>query len=146
MKKLLFLLLPIFAFSQTNFKKMDSIQFVQTVDQLVKDTGRNYQLVTNRSDDDVDNLKYENVQDKKDILLIKYGTYMDGENNDLEIKGVKKWRISSIYGKYLALFQLWKKYADPKADAEVLSEKMYKSINNFSMSRYDYDGHWRFSF
>lgn len=146
MKKLLFLLLPIFAFSQTNFKKMDSIQFVQTVDQLVKDTGRNYQLVTNRSDDDVDNLKYENVQDKKDILLIKYGTYMDGENNYLEIKGVKKWAIETIYGKYLAVFPLYKKYADPNADAELVNKKGFVILKKGYFDRYNDEGYWRFSF
>ncbi len=112
MKKLLFLLLPMFAFSQTNFRKLDSLALKNTVEQLVKDTGRNYQLVTDRTDDDIDNFKYENTQDKTDVLLIKYGSYMDGENKDLEVKGVKNglyqlfmeniWQFSQ-YGKSMLI-------------------------------------------
>ncbi|ROH98298.1 hypothetical protein EGI16_21715 [Chryseobacterium sp. G0240] len=146
MKKLLFLLFPILAFSQTDLKKLDSLQFKQTIDQLVKDTGRNYQLAVNRKDDDKDNIKFINVDDNSDILFIKYGIYMDGENKDLEIQGVKKWAITTIYGKFLSLFPIWKKYADPKADPEALSKKKYMSLSNYSISRYDYDGHWRISF
>ncbi|AZA90935.1 Uncharacterised protein [Chryseobacterium nakagawai] len=146
MKKLLFLLLPIFAFSQTNFRKLDSLEFKKTVEQLITDTGRNYQLVTDRSDDDVNNLKYENTQDKSDVLLIKYGSYMDGENKDLEKRGVKKWAISAVYGKYLAVFPIWKKYADPKADIDILSKKGFKMLANFNITRYDDQGFWRLSF
>lgn len=146
MKKILFLLLPIFAFSQNNFRKLDSLAFKNTVEQLVKDTGRNYQLVTDRTDDDIDNLKYENTQDKTDVLLIKYGSYMDGENKDLEKKGIKKWTISAIYGKYLAVFPIWKKYADPNADVEALSRKGFKMLTNFNITKYDDQGFWRITF
>ncbi|WP_123842826.1 hypothetical protein [Chryseobacterium arthrosphaerae] len=146
MKKLLFLLIPACFFAQTNFKKLDSLQFRQNVDQLVKDTGRNYILVTDRNDDDSDNFMYVNSEDKTDVLLVKYFTYMDGKNNDLEIVGVKKWGIDAIYGKYLALFPLWKKHIDNKADVELSSKKSYLKVNDVYMSRYDNEGHWKISF
>lgn len=146
MKKLLFLLIPACFFAQTNFKKLDSLQFRHTVDQLVKDTGRNYVIATDRNDDDSDNLMYINSEDKSDILYIKYDAYMDGKNIDLEIVGEKKWGINAIYGKYLALFPLWKKFVDPQAEPELLSKKGYKILNGFSITKYDNEGHWRISF
>ncbi|AKK73791.1 hypothetical protein OK18_15310 [Chryseobacterium gallinarum] len=146
MKKLLFLLFPIIAFSQTDFKTLDSLQFKQTVDQLVKDTGRNYQLVINRQDDDKDNIKFVNVDDKSDILLIKYGTYMDGENKDFEVKGIKKWAISTIYGKYLALFPIYKKYVDPAANIEAVNKKGFVILKKGYFDRFNDEGFWRLGF
>lgn len=122
MKKLLFLLLPIFAFSQTNFKKMDSIQFVQTVDQLVKDTGKNFVFDSLGETNSTGNF-YKYIDDKKNTLLITFNTYFDGRNTDLEINGVKKWEIRTVYGKYLALFPIWKKYFQPEANIEEITKK-----------------------
>ncbi|MEE6129089.1 hypothetical protein V2E39_16940 [Chryseobacterium arthrosphaerae] len=131
MKKLLFLLIPACFFAQTNFKKLDSLQFRQNVDQLVKDTGRNYILVTDRNDDDSDNFMYVNSEDKTDILLIKYRDYMEGKNVDLQLPGVKRWNIIDIYGKYLALFPIWKKYYQKDADKEVISKNSMAPMKGF---------------
>lgn len=145
MKKILLLLVffPTIIFSQTNFKNLDSLQFRKAIDQIILDTGKNYKQVTDRQDYDENNLKFVNVDDENDILILEYGSGMDGENKDLEIKGTKKWSISTIYGKYLRIFPIWKKYADPSADAEKLSKKGFMILNKYSINRINDQGIWR---
>jgi hypothetical protein len=141
---LLLLLLPAYAFAQ-QFNNLDSIQLTKTIDQLVKDTGRKYILETNRQDDDRNNFRYINPEDPDDILMITFGSRMVGENKDLEIKGVKKWGINTIYGKYLAVFPIWKKYADSNANLEQISANRSARKGGYYFSRIDYEGHWRIS-
>lgn len=122
MKNLLFLLLPIFAFSQTNFRKLDSLEFKNTVNQLVQDTGKSF-VFDSSGETDVPGSFFKYKDDKNSTLLITFNTFFDGYNSDLEIPGVKKWRIRTMYGKYLALFPIWKKYFQPDANLESISKK-----------------------
>ncbi|MDE5525680.1 hypothetical protein [Elizabethkingia meningoseptica] len=141
MKKVLFFFLISNFFFAQQFKKLDSLQFKQAIETLVSETGKKYELLQN-DNEDKNVFKFENMSDKSDILYIQYYTVMEGENKDLEIKGVKTWNIRTLYGKYLSLFPLWKKYVDLNADAEKISKAEYAIRNNYSISKVK-DGFWR---
>ncbi|OBS13407.1 hypothetical protein ATE49_13260 [Elizabethkingia miricola] len=143
MKKMLFFLLVSNFFFAQQFKKLDSLQFKQAIETLVSDTGKKYEPIPESENEDKDVFKFVNADDKSDVLYIQYYTVMEGENKDLEIKGVKTWNIRTLYGKYLSLFPLWKKYIDPNADAEKISNKEYAIIRTkYSISKIK-DGFWR---
>lgn len=54
----------------------------------------------------------------QDFLKITFFIYHEGENKDLEIAGVKKFRFSNVSGRYLDLFPAWKKYFKPEIELE----------------------------
>lgn len=148
MKNLLFLIVLFSnAICAQQFKELDSIQFKQAVDQLVKDTGINYQLVSDRGDADKDSFMFSNPENKSDVLYIKFTAYFAGKNIDLELPGVKKWNILDIYGKYLSLFPIWKKYYQTDADKEKISKNNSAPMKGFpehSFRRYE-DAVWNIS-
>lgn len=67
-------------------------------------------------------------QDTKDSMFrIRFSYWNDGENKDLEIKGVKRFYLSEIKGKYLQLFPIWKTYVMHNAELE----KCQRDFNQF---------------
>ncbi|AOW08729.1 hypothetical protein [Flavobacterium gilvum] len=51
-------------------------------------------------------------------LYVDFGLYFEGENKDLEIKGIKKYRFRDVSGKYLDLFPTWQKTFRPDVQLE----------------------------
>jgi len=66
----------------------------------------------------------------KECLQIHFKVFIEGGNADFEIAGTKKYMFNIFKGKFLDLFPFWQKYIDPKAIAEVISEKGYGSMRN----------------
>ena len=67
-------------------------------------------------------------QDTKDSMFrIRFSYWNDGENKDLEIKGVKRFYLAKIDGKYLQLFPIWKTYIMHNAELE----KCQRDFNQF---------------
>lgn len=54
----------------------------------------------------------------------------EGRNRDLEIEGVKKYRLFEIHAKYLVIFPYWKKYFKPGAELE-------KTLKDFASQTLD---------
>lgn len=126
MKKLflLILLLPAFTLAQSQFTKLDSLQFRKVVNQIISDTGINYQEEVNRQDWDENNLKFINPEDKNDIIFIEY-------------RMGKYWNLNYIYANYERIFPIWKKYSDPTADKEVLKKSGFKMLDHGSITKFD---------
>lgn len=68
----------------------------------------------------------DDIQKRKircdDCLVVNYLLYFDGENKDLEIKGIKQYRFNSVSGKYLDLFPTWQSVFKPNATLETTIE------------------------
>lgn len=125
MKKiLLFLLFSSFYFGQ--YKALDSIQLTQKIEQLVKDSGKNF--VLSKKDKDYNKIAYmyKNPDNENDNLMIIFYPFMQGEDEALEIKGTKKWDIQSVSGNFLSLFPIWQKYSNTKSEKEVISKKGFE--------------------
>lgn len=69
------------------------------------------------TDKDIELRNYTEAQ-KLNFITIDFVYYYQGENKDIEIKGVKYYRLSTVYAKYLNLFPYWKKHFNPTADVE----------------------------
>lgn len=109
--QLFFVLLSGFVFGQ-NYKSLDSLQFEKVKEEFVATTGKNLTFDKKGQEQGYQYIKYKT---ENETFAILYSTFQEGENKVLEIKGVKKWSIKSISGKFLTLFPIWKKYADPNA-------------------------------
>jgi hypothetical protein len=112
----LLLLLSCSAFyaQDVKFKSLDSLSFVRSCDKLINQTGKNFKKInTGKFGWEIFD-KY--TSDENESLFIVYFTANEGENKDLEIKGNKRWFITSIASKYLTVFELYKFYFNSKAD------------------------------
>jgi hypothetical protein len=65
--------------------------------------------------------------DQQHFLTVRFYYWNEGENADLETKGLKTYRLSQITGTYLQLFSVWKKYC--KYDADLVETQ--KDFNSF---------------
>lgn len=104
---LFLLLISGFVFGQ-NYKSLDSLQFEKVKEEFVETTGKN--------------LTFDKKGQEQGYQYIKY----KAENETFAILYSvieKKWSIKSISGKFLTLFPIWKKYADPNAIASEIAEK-----------------------
>lgn len=128
MKKLflLALFLPVLSFAQSQFRKLDSLQFRKVVSQIISDTGIKYQEEVNRQDWDENNLKFVNPEDKNDIIFFEYS------HGSL-------WNLNYLYANYDRIFPIWKKYSEPNADKELLKKKGLKMLNQTSIQKFDRD-------
>lgn len=108
----------------TNFNCSTEKESRTITDSLLKESKRQYKLV--------DSLKYQNnyildYEYKTETAPLKirfaFSVYKVGANPDLEIEGKIVYTLKSIYGKYLDIFPIWKKYINPEADMETLSKK-----------------------
>ncbi len=120
MKKLLFLftLASGLAYGQFTKTTTDSLQFEKTKAEIIAATGKNYKPVNKGKLDWREYVEYQNEADTADKLFIVYFVKMAGENVDLERKGVKTWIIERIAGKYLTMFELYKRNYSPSANLE----------------------------
>jgi len=124
---LLALLLPVLSFAQSQFHKLDSLQFRKVVSQIISDTGIKFQEEVNRQDWDENNLKFVNPEDKNDIIFVEYGC----KNNICS--------VFTVYANYDRIFPIWKKYSDPAADKESLKKKGLKMLEKGSIQKFDKD-------
>lgn len=150
-KSLFFLLLSVFGFAQNiTLKTTDSIRFRKQVEELAKATGKDYIFKEDTFDRQLGTyIEYHNPQDLNDRLIFFYFVFNDGENKELDNKGVKTWKLNNIKGKFLAIFPLWKKYEDSNANAEEVNKKGYilKGKNNaYTIKRISKENIWELSF
>lgn len=66
--------------------------------------------------------------DKNKLLTVRFFYWNEGENKDLELKGIKTYRLSQITGSYLQLFAFWKTYC--KKDADLVESQKVSSSNS----------------
>lgn len=66
---------------------------------------------------------------KDNCLTIRFSYWNEGENKNLEIKGVKTYRLSQVSGPYLQIFPIWKTYC--KFDADLVKTQE-NSTNTFA--------------
>ena len=125
MKKILFfILLSSLCFGQ--YKALDSSQLSQKIEQLVKDSGKNFVLSKKDTDANKIAYKYNNPENQDDNLMIIFYPFMQGEDEALGIKGVKKWDIQSVSGNFLSLYPIWQKYSETKTEKEALAKKGFE--------------------
>lgn len=134
MKTLLLLLISTFVFAQNDYSKLDSLTFKSKVENLLSETGKDYKFYSYNKDENNKILEYKNVLNNDDLIYVFYESSMRGENKSLEIKGIEEWSINSITGKYLSLFPIWKKLADPKADKVNLTTNRPQRKGNYHIS------------
>lgn len=73
---------------------------------------------------------------------------MIGANPSMEIEGTPSYKLYSVYGKYLDIFPIWKKYIDPTADIEFVSKngtknKRFEPLAFYRLSADDTNkGYW----
>ena len=125
MKKALFLLLISYLSYGQQFKKLDSLQFSKAVDQLVSDTGKPFKVLEKGSENGKQFIKFQNTEDENDRFVLMYYNSYEGANENLEKPGVKVWNITSVAGRYLSLFPIWKNNIQPASDKEALANKKY---------------------
>ncbi|WP_395049418.1 hypothetical protein [Flavobacterium sp.] len=66
---------------------------------------------------------------KDKFLTVRFSYWNEGENKDLEIKGIKTYRLSQVSGSYLQMFPVWKTYCKYDAD---LVKTQENSTNTFA--------------
>ncbi|MGC4130172.1 MAG: hypothetical protein QM564_11590 [Bergeyella sp.] len=142
MKKLiLFLLFSGIAFGQ-NYKDLTETEFNKEVGNIVEATNENliYSQEDSNNGTPFEASKLKVYKNEAKVLKIRYFSHLKGENINLEVKGTPSYSIESIYGKFLTVFPIWKKYVDENADAEQLSskKKTEKDVGNFKWSLHDY--------
>lgn len=155
MKKLLFLLLLISSFAQSQnidylkiLNKCDETFARQFSDSIANSSKTKFQfygilksekrssytivyIPENTSTEERKKIKeFEPSKEHQDFeypncLSVHFNSFKDGENKDLEIKGVEKLKFHSVKSKYLNIFPTWKNFFDATADVE-------KTLKNFS--------------
>ncbi len=107
------------------------------------------------SEEEKSNIKdYEPSKERQDFeypncLSVHFYTFNDGENKDLEIKGVEMLSFHSVRSKYLNIFPTWKTFFDPNADAEntlkVFSPRYENTQNKLRFYLKKYNDLWEIS-
>lgn len=122
MKKLLLLFTLIsgifFGQSVEHFNNLDSLQFVNRIDEVVKLTGRNYKQTDSGEYKKRRYFQYTNLDNKEDTFTVTGYKAFVGGNPALEIKGKETWGLRSIAGSFLAVYPFWLKFIDPQADRD----------------------------
>lgn len=118
MKKLLLLFFPVLFFSQEKIvlKKLDSLQFNNTLQKVLSDTGKKFVFVKEVKDLDKAYYKYANSENSDEAIKIYY------------YKNEGFWYFQSIAGNFSNVFSFWRRYADPNSDPEALKEKGTKFL------------------
>lgn len=85
--------------------------------------------------EDMTDQEYDSLElgDQDKFFTVRFYYWMEGENKNLEIKGIKTYRLSQVSGSYLSLFPIWKKYINTEADivkTQESSTRTYKDIDN----------------
>ncbi|MGV0919738.1 hypothetical protein ACTS94_05025 [Empedobacter falsenii] len=124
MKRILlfaFLMLVVSVNAQTKYNSLSEEQKQEMINSIISETGKSFVLDEEDKKGNKFYYTYVNKNDPNDNLIITALSFMEGENKTLEIKGVQKWAIYKISGKYLSLFPFWKNNVDKNADKEKLS-------------------------
>jgi hypothetical protein len=113
-----------------------------------KDLPKNSYYVVRFVPEEMTNDQYDSldVTDQDKFLTIRFYYWNEGENKDLEIKGVKAYKLTQINGSYLQLFTFWKNYCKQNADL-VETQKQHNMLRdiskNLAFSFYDVsDSSW----
>jgi len=139
MKKLLllFTLISGFAFGQNvdHFENLDSIQFKDRIDEVVKLTGRNYKLTDSGEYKKRRYFQFTNSDNKEDTFTVTGYKAFVGGNAALEIKGKESWGLRSIAGAFLAVYPFWLKFIDPEADRDKIIKEENASTPKDRLTR-----------
>ncbi|MPS73995.1 MAG: hypothetical protein E2590_12745 [Chryseobacterium sp.] len=154
-KLLLFLLISGFVFGQNfdRFKTLDSTQMLKVTEEIVLATGKNFVYVGDDNSHGRLTKIYKEVNESpnEEIRLnVSFSTFYDGENKALEVKGVKRWSLRAVSGKFLAIAPIWKNYFDPNADIIKMSKDTWIRLPYPKTSLFqknpDYDNFWTIYF
>lgn len=77
----------------------------------------------------VTNEQLESTKDYSKCLIVVYQIYFEGANADLNKPGTKKYKFTTLQGKYLDLFPVWKSWFVPGADLEKTANKKYDEFS-----------------
>ena len=161
MKKLLFIFLFISGLANAqinldNVCKFTEIEAKQFADEIAKNANAQYRLYklyetstktnyiyipSNVSDEDAQNNGYDHYNP----IEISYHIIMEGQNKDLNIEGIKKYKLERAYGQFLNLFHFWKKNYVPEISTENYKDYKMKEVHRgklFMKFIDDGDGDW----
>lgn len=122
MKKLLlslFLVLAITCSAQTvKFITYNLKDVRQTSDSIALNAKRTYRFSSEGQVKDtyIYRIRYVNVSDSTDIINVFFRVRMKGANKAMELAGTPEYIFSKAYGKFLDLFQFWKRQINPTSD------------------------------
>lgn len=71
--------------------------------------------------------------DYSNCMVVEFKVFYEGRNLDLDKKGIKKYKLSKVSGKYLDVFPIWKSWFVPMAD----EEKTLTDSNSRELLDYD---------
>lgn len=130
MKKLLFIFILGFPFAAISQQKIQPTLPLKAINKIEIDkfiakveSATKYKVAEiDSANDDFGNRNIYAVilksADNTNEIRITYPHHMEGENKALERKGTKVYYFESISGtRYLDLFEIWKRFFDPNADA-----------------------------
>lgn len=128
---LLTLLSSLTFFAQNNdfirklYVNNDSIQAVSLAKEIASFGRGEFTMVLDTLYKNKDLLLYrfEEKNKPKNYIMVSFYKTMEGANEDLEIEGVPKYKLSMVLGKYLDLAQTWKKHVNPTLDDVKVTEK-----------------------
>ncbi|MRM84529.1 hypothetical protein D1002_00945 [Riemerella anatipestifer] len=100
---------------------MDSLQFDKSIQSFVNEIGKDYKFYKEGEESGYQYYQYKNSNDDKVSFI--YYKFKAGENKNLEIKGIDRYGIKSISGKFLDVFPIWKKFVDPNSVAEEVANR-----------------------
>lgn len=81
--------------------------------------------------------KYRDANDESNELKIYFSVNNVGENRALEIQGTPRYYFYMVQGKFLDVFPFWKKYIEPEADAEKMSNIYRTTVILKSSGKYN---------
>lgn len=129
-------------------EKFSSLQTKKLRLLKAKDFPKNSYYVVRFVPEEMTNEQYDSsdVSDQDKFLTIRFYYWNEGENKDLEITGVKTYKLTQINGSYLQLFTFWKNYCKQNADL-VETQKQHNMLRdiskNLAFSFYDVsDSSW----
>ena len=145
MKKILLVaFLMLFVSVNAQFKnsyRLTENDFKNFLSEIIETKGKPFELKEENKKGGATYYTYVNKDNQSDDLIISTYITEEGASIALETKGVVKWNINKISGKFLSLFPLWQKYVDPNADKVKMSDggitsspknkffKFYKNAN-----------------
>lgn len=156
MKKILLLstiLLSVLFFAQKRedkpiykYSNLEAIEVEQSISEILQLTGKNFKFHKTRTNGLLKYYMYLNMEDENDDVVLAFYFYSEGENIDLEIKGIEKASMQSVSGKFMTLFPIWKNLVDENANAEEIVKKqnVYAPKNDFInlYKNRNYENHW----
>lgn len=151
MKKITLLLIWLLSIqlSAQDYTKLNQLKLsapneaVRTSNQAINLVGKNYRLYGNHefekeniskiiyAPSSITNEQIEAQRSYDNCIVFDYQVFYEGKNIDLNRAGVKQYRLIKIEGKLLELYPIWKEWADPMANPEVISKKGFTDMINY---------------